>query len=332
MAYVAVFDIGTTAVKGLLVNEDVQVSGEQTIELTTHMVEDGYVEQKPLDWWNAITSIASTWWENSILPESIQAITFSGQMEDVITLSKTGQDYQAILYSDTRAGEEAKTIIEKIPSLRDVTGNNVSATTPLAKINWLQNNRKQQYDDAEKFVFCAKDYIIYQLTGEAVTNPVTAATTGMMDLTKREWHEPLVKECHIDVSKLPQLLPVHRIVGTVSEAASEETGFSTSTKIINGSGDAGASTLGAGAVNVKDGYFYMGTTGWLAMVEKNDTTENLSEGHFNLAFVHDDQRISVAPLLNVGNVHNWAVNSFCGESENKYQLFESLIKGRCAWQ
>src|SRR5690606_34934809 len=75
-----------------------------------------------------------------------------------------------------------------------------------------------------------------------------------------------------------------------------------------------------------DGYFYMGTTGWLAMVEKNDTTENLSEGHFNLAFVHDDQRISVAPLLNVGNVHNWAVNSFCGESENKYQLFESLIK------
>lgn len=159
-----------------------------------------------------------------------------------------------------------------------------------------------------------------------MTDPVTGATTGMMDLTKRKWHEPIVDGCGVDISKLPNLIDVKEIVGTVSKTASKVSGFSSSTFIINGSGDAGASTLGAGSIQVKDGYFYLGTTGWLAMVEKNDTNENLSEGHFNLAFVQEDQRISVAPLLNVGNVHNWAVHSFCEETENSYVAFESLIE------
>ncbi|MBO1001960.1 FGGY-family carbohydrate kinase [Pseudogracilibacillus auburnensis] len=325
MDYVAVFDIGTTAIKGLLVNRAVEPLGEQTIELTTY-IEDGNVEQQPEDWWEAIKKIAATWWQSGISPHSIRAITFSGQMEDLITVSKTEKKYRAILYSDTRAGEEAGEVMGKFPDLRNVTGNNMSATTPLAKISWLQKHRKEQYKDAKKFVFCAKDFIIYKLTGVAVTDPVTGATTGMMDLTKRKWHEPIVDGCGVDISKLPNLIDVKEIVGTVSKTASKVSGFSSSTFIINGSGDAGASTLGAGSIQVKDGYFYLGTTGWLAMVEKNDTNENLSEGHFNLAFVQEDQRISVAPLLNVGNVHNWAVHSFCEETENSYVAFESLIE------
>lgn len=324
MTYVAVFDIGTTAIKGLLLDKNVAVFNEQTVELTTFM-EDGKVEQQPLDWWKAVKDIAAIWWKNGVVPESIEAITFSGQMEDVITISKTGKNYRAILYADTRAGEEAVAITEKIPDLREVTGNNMSATTPIAKINWLQKYEKAMYDDAWKFVFCAKDYVIYELTGEAVTDPVTAATTGIMDLTTRNWHESIVEKCEVDVKKLPNLLAVDEIVGSVSESASKVTGFSMSTMIVNGIGDAGSSTLGAGAIDVKDGYFYMGTTGWLAMVEKHDKGENLSEGHFNLAFVHNDQRISVAPLLNVGNVHNWAVNTYSEDTEEKYALFESLI-------
>lgn len=327
MKYVAVFDIGTTAVKGILVDKEVQLMEEHTVELNTFVSADGMIEQQPEDWWEAIIHIASLWWKNGISPESVRAITFSGQMEDVISISEQ-DNYRAILYSDTRAGEEAKWIHKQYPKIRSITGNNVSATTPLAKIKWLENQAPKQYEHTKKFVFCSKDYCIYQLTKEAVTDPITAATTGMMDLKSRSWNKTIFKACGIDEEKLPKLLEVDSTVGSITEAASKTTGFSTSTIVINGSGDAGASTLGAGAIHEKDCYFYMGTTGWLAIVEKNEgQLDSLSEGHFNLAFVEKVHRISVAPLLNVGNVHKWAVHSYIDQNEsNKYETFESLIE------
>lgn len=327
MSYIAVFDIGTTAVKGILVDKEVHLMEEHTVELTTYVSEDGMMEQRPEDWWEAIIHIASLWWKNRISPDSIRAITFSGQMEDVISISDES-DYRAILYSDTRAGKEAQWIHEKCPEIRAITGNNVSATTPLAKIKWLENKAAKQYVDTEKFVFSSKDYCIYQLTKEAVTDPITAATTGMMDLKNRSWNKQIYKSCAIDEGKLPRLLEADSVVGKVTEEASKKTGFPTSTLVINGSGDAGASTLGAGAVHEKDCYFYMGTTGWLAIVEKNEGQfDSLSEAHFNLAFVEKAHRISVAPLLNVGNVHKWAVHSYIDQNEtNKYETFEALIE------
>lgn len=323
MSYVAIFDIGTTAIKGLLVNKEVQIFHEQSVEITTYTFKENKIEQNPDDWWNAVKQIAHTWWDAGIAPNEIKAITFSGQMEDVITLSKSDQSYRAILYSDTRADEQAKSIKNIIPNLSKITGNNVSPTTPLAKILWMKQHAPNQYEDAHKFVFSAKDYIIYQLTNIAVTDPVTAATTGMMDLRTKEWAKSIVQACNVAFDKLPELLEVSAIVGRIGEEATNETGFSTDTIVLNGSGDAGASTLGAGAVFEKDSYFYLGTTGWLAVIENNEKSELFSDGHFHLAFVHPEHRISVAPLLNVGNVHHWAVNTFANGS---YEQFERLLE------
>src|SRR5699024_2586594 len=147
-----------------------------TERLTVITPKEGIVEQQPEDWWKAIKSISAKWWLSGIKPESIKAITFSGQMEDTISLSKTERIYNAILYSDTRANKEAKWIKEQYPSLSTITGNSMSPTTPLAKMKWIQNNQHTQYEDTKYFVFSSKDFIIYKLTQKAVTDPVTAAT------------------------------------------------------------------------------------------------------------------------------------------------------------
>lgn len=139
MTYVAVFDIGTTAVKGILVGKDVQLMEEHSVELTTFVSEEGLIEQQPADWWKAVIQITSLWWKNGISPESVRAITFSGQMEDVISISEA-DTYLAILYSDMRAGKEAEWVHKQCPEIRSHTGNNVSASTPLAKIKWLEKH------------------------------------------------------------------------------------------------------------------------------------------------------------------------------------------------
>ena len=85
----ATFDIGTTAVKAVVVNE----SGEPvfTGSLVIHTIETGnFKEQDPDEWYGAFCSLSKEMLE--IIPAvEIGAIIFSGQMQDVIPVGRTSR-------------------------------------------------------------------------------------------------------------------------------------------------------------------------------------------------------------------------------------------------
>ena len=60
-------------------------------------------------------------------------------MEDVILIKEGQETTKAILYSDTRASEEAEFVNERLPQLKSVTGNTIRSSTPLAKLIWIKN-------------------------------------------------------------------------------------------------------------------------------------------------------------------------------------------------
>ncbi|MCP8617699.1 xylulokinase [Salirhabdus salicampi] len=328
MGYIAVFDIGTTAIKGVLVSREGSIKGELSVDLTTHYGSNREIEQVPLDWWHSVTNIANKWWnEFHIKPEDISMITFSGQMEDVIPISTNGTSVNAILYSDQRAIIEAQMIKELYPTIHKTTRNGIHPSTPIAKLLWLERYDQSIYEETKCFVFSAKDFIIYQLTNKCVTDSVTGATTGMMNLKTRSWDENILDTIGIDNSKLPLLLEPSNIVGNVSERASKEIGFLPSTPVLAGSGDAGASTLGAATIDDGDGYFYIGTTGWTAIVQHEEKMDDGLQGIFRLAHLPKDRIIAIAPLLNVGNVHKWAMNTFFdSQTRDDYENFEHLVE------
>ncbi|MFB4162978.1 FGGY family carbohydrate kinase [Alteribacillus sp. JSM 102045] len=76
--------------------------------------------------------------ENDINPESVKAVTFSGQMENVILIREGENTERAILYSDMRAEKEAAWIREHIPDLRKITANRTAPSTPFAKLLWMK--------------------------------------------------------------------------------------------------------------------------------------------------------------------------------------------------
>lgn len=106
---VATFDIGTTAVKAVVVRDDgcavfTGNAGIRTIE------NGNYREQRPEDWYEAFCSISREIFKE-IPAEKIKALTFSGQMQDVIPVGVDGLALRnAILYSDGRAQEQAEKI------------------------------------------------------------------------------------------------------------------------------------------------------------------------------------------------------------------------------
>ncbi|WP_449355283.1 xylulokinase [Virgibacillus natechei] len=327
--YIAVFDIGTTAVKGVLIDKQATIIGEYRVLMDTYYGDNGEVEQCPADWWEGMKEIAQKWWSVlGITKNQIITITFTGQMEDVISISSAYPNQKAILYSDNRFEQEAARIMEKLPNIQAKTGNTMRSSTPLAKLLWMKENKAELMDKTQCFVFSSKDYGIFKLTDMFVTDPTTAATTGMMNLHTREWIAEIIETFGLDANQLPKICGSEEIVGYVSASAAEETGFLESIPVLCGSGDAGATAMGAGAVHQGDAYFYLGTTGWAAMVQDSfDHKEDI----FNLAHIFSDLTISIAPLLNAGNVHSWAVEAFVSEGSNdRYSDFEGLVENATA--
>ncbi|MTT33318.1 hypothetical protein GMB86_15060 [Terrilactibacillus sp. BCM23-1] len=318
--YVATFDIGSSVMKGLLINQSGIISNLHDVDLHTSL-KDQSAEQDPQEWWDAFITITKNWFVNGIDPKQIVAITFSGHMQDLITLDDDGTPLKnAILYSDNRATTQADLIKDKFPDITTLTGNPFDSTSPLAKWLWLKEHEPDIENQTKTLLFGPKDYLIFRLTGQKVVDPTNASTLSLMSLTESHWINSVLKACDLDSSKLPNIRQSHEIVGRISQTESVLTGFAEGTLIFCGFGDAGSTSLGAGVIQEHDQYIYLGTTGWVASATSH--YYGYTPGHFQLKYFKEALFIDIASSSNSGNVHSWAVQQF---SQGDYHLFEKQI-------
>ena len=206
----ATFDIGTTAVKAVVVNENGEpvFTGSSVI----HTIETGnFKEQDPDEWYGSFFKLSKEMFE--IIPlKEIGAIIFSGQMQDVISVGAEGKALRnAILYSDGRADEQARMIIREAASrnvvplgdayIAEITGNHFDGSMPLAKILWLKENEPEIYEKTACFLISSKDYIIGRLTSVFAGDMTACSTAGAMDLDKKIWSEELIGAAGVDIKK-----------------------------------------------------------------------------------------------------------------------------------
>lgn len=321
--YIASIDIGTTAVKGLLIDRAGNPHGEISVPLETMRNERGWIEQDPEDWWSAVVRIGRAW-KQSGHAASIRCLAFSGQMQDLIATDAEGRALRpAILYSDGRAGLEAREVKERLSEadIRAVTGNHFDGTFPLAKILWLRRHEPDVFRKARWFLFGSKDPVILRLTGRAVADPTTGATTGLMDIRARQWAEKWLDALDLSAGVLPDIVAPREAAGSVQPGAAEETGFPAGIPVLAGVGDAGASTLGAGVMSEGELYTYLGTTGWVAAYVREPV--QAVSGLFHLAHPGDGGFIATAPVFSAGGVHRWAVGALASGPDD-YAGFERL--------
>lgn len=319
MSFIASFDIGTTQAKGILAAKDAKPYLEKDIMIQTDH-NNGRMEQNAEQWYQAIIEILSYWFKRGVQPKDIKLITFSGQMQDCIPIDKQGKALRpAILYGDSRADKQAVVLTEKFP-IQAITGNHMDGTITFPKILWLKEQETEVYQHTACFLMGSKDYVIRQLTRENVTDPTTAATTGMMNAHTKEWQNEWLLSCGADPGKLPVIRSSDEIVGSVTEQASKATGLIQGTPVLCGIGDGGSASIGAGVFQTGEVYGYIGTTGWMATPVKQIAQG--VKGLFHLPYMEENQFLAIAPLMNAGNVHKWAVNTFA----DSYEAFEQLIK------
>jgi xylulokinase len=327
MKYIATFDIGTTAVKGVFVTIDGTPVFTKSINIETVFIGD-FKEQRPMDWYYAFCIISTEYFAKGYDPNDVIGIVMSGQMQDLIPVDKSNMPTRnAILYSDGRAEKQAKEIAEIVgfDEIVHSSGNNFDGSIPFSKLLWLKENHFSDYRNTFKILFSSKDYVILCLTDCYVTDVTTASTTGLMDIHKKHWNTNWLDAVEIEHSKLPRLLYAEEQAGIVTENASYETGFAAGTPVYAGTGDAGATTLASGIASEGEFNINLGTSGWVACVSSDVLPK---AGVFNLAAMPKSHYINVVPFFNAGNVHKWISNTLANDHEldKKYDYIHKLLE------
>ena len=326
MRYIATFDIGTTAIKGVLVSEEGEPVYSDSQSIETIFIDDRK-EQNPEDWYHGFLKISHNF-VSEYNKTDIIGVIMSGQMQDVILLNQEHNAMDnAILYSDGRAEEQAKEIMNIIgeDTILQTTGNDFNGSIPFAKLLWLKQHKPNLYHDVYKVLFSSKDYIISKLTNNYVSDVTTCATTGLMDIQKKKWMRGWMETVELNPNILPHLGYTSERVGVITHLGAIESGYMAGTPVYVGTGDAGATTLASGISQDGEYNINLGTSGWIACVS-DDVLHR--KGVFNLAAIQKDLFINVVPFLNAGNVHKWVSKMLTPDNrlDSKYEYISELLQ------
>lgn len=278
--YIISHDMGTSSDKAILITiyGDIIDTAKQPYPI--YHPQPDYAEQDPFDWWNAVCQTTSNVLKKSkVKPENVVGMTFSSQMQNLIPMSREGMPLmRSMTWLDGRSADIMREQLWTPPRILGynifhllrfliITGGSPGQTgkDQIGKMLWLQHHEPSIFSQTYKFLD-AKDFIIYQLTGNMVTSVDLAVISWLMDTRKNrnQWHPTLCRLAGISADQLPEVKESASIVGKVTTRAAEQTGLLPDTPIFNGAGDLSAAALGSGAIHEGELHISLGTSGWVA--------------------------------------------------------------------
>ena len=157
----------------------------------------------------------------------------------------------AWLWADNRAAGEARRIAQHFGTnayLR--TGCPVHASYWPAKLLWWREHAHAPFatdapTSGEWRLAGQKDYLIYRLTGEWVTDRATAAATGLFDSQQGHWDTELLTWLGVEPGWLPGVVPLTRQLPLLPSAA-ERLNIPPATRVVAGGLDGVLVHLGMG--------------------------------------------------------------------------------------
>ena len=188
-------DLGTSGLKGLLIDDAQRVVAEASAPLSVSRPQDGWSEQNPADWIAAAEAVLD---RLSAAPGlgAVRGIGLSGHMHGATLLDASDDVLRpCILWNDTRSHAEAAAM-DAEPVWRRVTGNIVFPGFTAPKLAWVKTHEAEIFAKVAK-VLLPKDYLRLWLTGEHVAEMSDAAGTSWLDTGARDWSDERLTRTHI---------------------------------------------------------------------------------------------------------------------------------------
>ena len=150
-------DLGTSGLKGVLIDDQQRVLAEASAPLTVSRPQEGWSEQAPADWIAAAETVMDALARAQSLAK-VCGMGLSGQMHGATLLNAADEVLRpCILWNDTRSFAEAADLDDD-PMFRRVTGNIVFPGFTAPKLVWLQKHEPDLWAKIAK-ILLPKDYL-----------------------------------------------------------------------------------------------------------------------------------------------------------------------------
>ncbi len=307
-------DLGTSALKLLLVDNEGKILSTVSKNYPLSFPKPGYSEQSPDDWWNALVCGVHELMRN-FDASLVRGIGVGGQMHGLVTLDEKDSVIRpAILWNDGRTSKETDYLNNVIGKgkLLELTGNIAFAGFTAPKILWMKENESENFAKINK-IMLPKDYINYRLTGIHCCDYSDAAGMLLLDCKNKCWSKEMLDICGISEDKLPKLFESYEAVGTLLPEIAEKLGLSENVTVVAGAGDNAAAAIGTGTLSCGDCNISLGTSGTVFM--PSESFSSAANGAIH-AFCHANGNYHLMScILSAASCNKWFCEEILGTSD-----------------
>lgn len=250
MKYVIGVDLGTSATKTILVDQNGKIVAEASVKYPMYQPENGWAEQDPSDWSEAaISTIKSVVEKGQVNGKDVRGIGISGQMHGLVMLNEENQVIRrSIIWCDQRATKQVEEMLE-LPM----------AGWTAAKILWIRENEPELFAKC-RHIMLPKDYVRFILTGKYATDASDASGMQMLDVKNRCWSQEILDFLKVDRELLGDVYESPEVVGNLLPKIAEKCGLSTETVVVAGGSDNACAAIGTGIVREGQAFTTIGTS------------------------------------------------------------------------
>ena len=291
-------DLGTSGAKAAIVSLTGECRAWAMAPVPVILKGRNGAEQDPLAWWQAVDHSATRAMAQSpIARERILAVCTSSMGEETVAVDRNGTPLMnALNWMDQRGADAIKKQLRGwinplgigygVKNLLQwiwYTGGipSPSGKDPAGHIAYIRDHCPEIYDKTYKFLN-SLDFINLKLTGEFTATQDSALplwATNNRNPEHVRYQPSLVRALGIDPEKLPELVTSTTVLGRLRAALAQDWGLPQTTKVVAGSVDTTAATIGSGAVRDFDPCLTLGTSSFITAhvpFKKTDIINNMA--------------------------------------------------------
>jgi len=223
--YVGAIDQGTTGTRFMVFDHSGQVVANAYEQHEQIYPNPGWVEHDPIEIWENTKSVVDAGLDDADLDATqLEAIGITNQRETTIVWDKdSGRPvHNALVWQDRRTTDRVEELEDegKVEMIREKTGLEADAYFSATKTEWILDNAeplklessrtrdlRDRARDGELLMGTIDAWLIYNLTGNHITDVTNASRTMLYDIEGLTWDPDLLEEFDVPEAMLPEVRP-----------------------------------------------------------------------------------------------------------------------------
>jgi glycerol kinase len=223
--YVGAIDQGTTGTRFMVFDRDGRVVANAYEQHEQIYPASGWVEHDPIEIWEGVRRVVRRGLDRASLDGAhLDALGVTNQRETTVVWDEeTGKPvHNALVWQDRRTTDRVEQLEaeDKVEWIREKTGLEADPYFSATKVEWildnaeplkLRNSRaetvRDRAENGELLVGTIDSWLVYNLTGNHVTDVTNASRTMLYDIHELSWDDDLLDEFGVPASTLPEVRP-----------------------------------------------------------------------------------------------------------------------------